>query len=116
MASKTTEDAPNAYVELLDHYETIVNVGAASGVLGWDQQVTMPEGGTPARSQQLSTLSGIRHDLLTEDKVGDWLDELEDSNLTPDQRAAVREIRREYEREIAVPKDLVEELSAAMMP
>jgi carboxypeptidase Taq len=71
----------------------------------------MPEGGTPARSQQKSTLSSLSHDLLTEDKVGDWLDELEDADLNDEQTAVVREIRRAYERADRVPSELVAKIS-----
>jgi carboxypeptidase Taq len=114
MAATTDDstDAPAAYEELLDHYRRVSNLGAAAGVLSWDQQVMMPEGGSPARSQQLSTLSGLKHELLTDDDVGDALAELADTDLTDEQAAVVREIRREYERADAVPQELIEELSA----
>ncbi|UWG46911.1 Zn-dependent carboxypeptidase, M32 family [Halanaeroarchaeum sp. HSR-CO] len=107
------DDPPAAYDELLDRYERIVNVGNARGLLSWDQQVMMPEGGTPARSKQLSTLSSLSHDLLTDDRVGELLDDLEDADLTVEQAGAVREIRREYRRETRVPRDLVERISEA---
>ncbi|ERH03959.1 MAG: hypothetical protein J07HR59_01085, partial [Halorubrum sp. J07HR59] len=43
-----TETAPvsDAYDELLERYERYSTVQSAGGVLSWDQQVTMPEGGT----------------------------------------------------------------------
>jgi carboxypeptidase Taq len=111
MSAQATEEVPDAYEALLDHYEQISNVNAATSLLSWDQEVMMPEGGTPARSQQKSTLSSLSHDLLTEDKVGDWLDELEDADLTDEQAAVVREIRRAYERADRVPSELVAEIS-----
>jgi len=114
MAATTddTTDAPQAYQELLEHYRRVSNLQKASGVLSWDQQVMMPEGGAPARGQQLSTLSGLQHELLTDDIVGDALAELSGTDLTDEQAAVVREIRREYERADAVPQGLIEELSA----
>ncbi|MFB6069115.1 MAG: carboxypeptidase M32 [Halobacterium sp.] len=107
----TAEDVPEAYDALLDHYETISNLNGANGILSWDQEVMMPEGGTPARSKQKSALSSVSHDLLTEDKVGEWLDELEDADLDGERAAVVREIRRQYERADRVPSDLVAEIS-----
>jgi len=104
--------APDAYGELLDHYERIVNLESSSMLLSWDQQVMMPEGGAPARSRQLSTLSGLQHDLLTDDRVGELLDELDGTTLDDKQRAVVREIRHEYDRATAVPRELVETISA----
>ncbi|MYL15928.1 carboxypeptidase M32 [Halorubrum terrestre] len=104
-------DAPDAYDALLDRVQRWNAVGSASGVLGWDQQVMMPEGGTPARSKQLSALSSVHHDMVTADETGELLDELDDADLTDEQAAVVREVRREYERADAVPVELVEEIS-----
>ncbi|MUW14047.1 carboxypeptidase M32 [Halorubrum sp. CBA1125] len=110
-ATDQTADAPEAYDALLDRVRRWNTVDSAAGVLGWDQQVMMPEGGTPARSKQLSTLSSLRHDLLTADETGALLDALDDADLSDEQAAVVREIRREYERADAVPRELVEEIS-----
>ncbi|WP_232687260.1 carboxypeptidase M32 [Halobacterium zhouii] len=111
MATQATDEAPEAYENLLEHYEQISSVNDANGILSWDQEVMMPEGGTPARSKQKSALSSLSHDLLTEEQVGEWLDELEDADLTDEQAAVVREIRRDYERAAEVPNDLVAEIS-----
>jgi len=110
-AADDAADAPEAYDALLDRVRRWNAVGSAAGVLGWDQQVMMPEGGTPARSKQLSTLSSIRHDMVTDEETGDLLDELADADLTDERAAVVREIRRDYERADAVPVELVEEIS-----
>jgi len=111
MATAEETDAPEAYDELLDTYGRLTALGGASGILSWDQQVMMPSGGSPARSKQLSALSAVQHELLTDDEVGDQLDELEAADLTGDQQAVVREIRRQYDRANAVPTELVEEIS-----
>ncbi|MDB2237175.1 carboxypeptidase M32 [Halorubrum ezzemoulense] len=110
-ATDDAADAPDAYGALLDRVQRWNAVGSASGVLGWDQQVMMPEGGTPARSKQLSALSSVHHDMVTADETGELLDELDDADLTDEQAAVVREVRREYERADAVPVELVEEIS-----
>ena len=107
------DNAPEAYRTLVEEYRRVANLRAASGLLSWDQQVMMPEGGTPARSQQLSTLSGLSHELLTGDEVGAALSGLESAELTPEQSAVVREIRRKHDRAAAVPQSLIEELSTA---
>jgi carboxypeptidase Taq len=108
---KEESEAPDAYEGLLGEYRRISNIGHAQSVLNWDQEVMMPEGGTPARSQQLSTLSGLSHELLVEGEVGDHLDALEDAELTDERAAAVREVRREHDRNASVPTALVEEIS-----
>ncbi|APW97585.1 carboxypeptidase M32 [Halobiforma lacisalsi AJ5] len=106
------ESAPDAYRDLLERSEKLTNLRMASMALGWDQRVMMPEGGTPARAGQLSTISGVSHDLLVDDEVGEWLEELKPAELTDEQAAVVRELRREYERSAEVPSDLVERLAA----
>jgi carboxypeptidase Taq len=112
-AERSDATAPEAYERLLAKYGRIANIGHTRGLLSWDQQVMMPENGTPARSQQLSALSALGHDLMVEDETGEWLDDLEDADLDGEQAANVREIRREYEREARVPTELVEEISQA---
>ncbi|WP_137283850.1 carboxypeptidase M32 [Halorussus salinisoli] len=98
-----------AYDDLLDRYERLTALEDGRGVLYWDQQVMMPEGGTPARSRQLSALSTLAHERLTADETGRLLDAAESEDLTDEQEAVVREIRREYDRKAKVPDELVEE-------
>jgi carboxypeptidase Taq len=104
----------DAYDDLLDRYERVAMLsqfGGAGGVLSWDQQVMMPDDGTPARAKQLSTLSSIRHDVLTDEATGDLLDAAADESLDDEQQAVVREVRHEYERASQVPESLVEDIS-----
>ncbi|MCU4751901.1 carboxypeptidase M32 [Halobacteria archaeon AArc-curdl1] len=112
MATEQTADL-EGYDELETRIERITNVGNAAGVLRWDQEVIMPEGGTPARAKQLSTLSSLSHELLTEDRTGELLETLEgdEVSLSGDQKAVVREVRRQYDRATSVPQELVEEIS-----
>jgi carboxypeptidase Taq len=109
MASET--DQSSTYDDFIDHVQRLTNISNANQVLSWDQEVMMPEGGTPARSQQKSTLSTVHHDLLTGDTTENHLASLEGSDLDTEQSAVVREIRRQYERADRVPSDLVEEIS-----
>ena len=93
------------------HVERMTYVNDAAGLLNWDQQVMMPEGGTPARSKQQSALSAVSHEMLTDDELAGYLDELEDADLGSEQQAVVREIRRKHERAKRVPEELVERIS-----
>ncbi|GAB7019335.1 carboxypeptidase M32 [Halostagnicola bangensis] len=108
-----TTDAAEAYDRLEERVERISNVGNAAGILRWDQEVIMPEAGTPARAKQLSTLSSLSHELLTAEETGQLLEELEAASdeLSGDQRAVVREVRRTHDRATSVPQELVEEIS-----
>ena len=109
----TASETESTYEALLDHVRQLHYVGDAGSVLQWDQQVMMPEGGTPARAKQSSALSTLHHDLLTDEQVGEWLDELDNADLDPEQQAVVREVRRDHERAVRVPGDLVERISEA---
>jgi len=55
--------------EISDLYRTM-------GVLGWDQKVTMPPGGHPARAEALATIGRIAHERFTDDEIGRLLERL----------------------------------------
>ncbi len=101
----------DTYDDFIDHVNQITNVEKTTDLLSWDQQVMMPPEGTPARSKQKSTLSSLKHGLLTDDNLAAYLDDCDKSSLDPQQQAVVREIRREHERADRVSTDLVEEIS-----
>lgn len=107
----TKQNCQNNYDELVNRIKKISNVGYARSVLSWDQQTMMPPAGTPARSLQLSTLSSIQHDLLTDEKIGKLLDKINTNNISREERAVVREVRREHERAVKVPTKLIEDIS-----
>lgn len=103
---------PNSdYDEFEARVKRLGNLQQAQKVLRWDQEVMMPTGGTPARSDQLSTLSGLQHEILTDEKTGRLLKAVSENELGDPQTAVVREITREHERARAVPRELVEEIS-----
>jgi len=111
MTSETTATAADTYEEFLDSVERLGNLQHVTRILNWDQEVMMPEEGTPSRSGQLSAVSAVQHDLLTDEQLGDMLDELEAADLDDDQQAVVREVRRKHDRATSVPSELVEEIS-----
>jgi len=104
-------ETPDTYEQFEAHVEQMNYVGDAAGVLQWDQQVMMPDEGTPARAKQTSALSTLSHELLTDDDLAEWLDELEGTDLDAEQEAVVREVRRQHDRAVKVPGDLVQRIS-----
>jgi carboxypeptidase Taq len=110
-AGESPTDTPDAYDRVVSQYRQVTYLQDAGRLLGWDQQVTMPEGGTPARSKQSAALSTVAHEKLTDPELGEALDEAEAADLSPEQAATIREIRRQYDRNAEVPDDLIEELS-----
>ncbi len=93
-------------------------VGARS-LLEWDQLCMMPAKGAEGRGDQLAALSAVYHETLRAPsllRVLDRLDEaLESTDAAehPIQRAAVRNLRRERDRAVRLPVNLVEAMERA---
>ncbi len=100
---------------LKTHLADIVHLRHAAAVLGWDQQVNMPPGGTAARAEQLATLSRIAHEMFTAEETGKALEaaeaEAKDAGYDSDEAALVRVVRHDYDLATKLPSKLVEELS-----
>ena len=102
-------DSALATTRLRDRFARIATLGEASGMLGWDAAAMMPEGGGPARGDQLAVLAGLSHQMLVEPATGDDLAEAE--SAPPDdawEAANIRLMRRAYTRATALPGSLVE--------
>jgi carboxypeptidase Taq len=110
-----TISAEQAYNELITTYREIAILGSCESLLGWDERTYMPRGGAEGRSRQMALLSGLVHEKFTDKKVGELLSAVEGSDLIKnaesDAAANVREIRREYDKQIKLPKELVEEIA-----
>jgi len=93
----------------------IYNIVAASALLGWDQQVNMPEGSAEDRSEQISTLETLVHQKATSEEMGRLLDNLNASvkSMDPDSDEArwVKVARRDYTKRIRVPAEYVAEMA-----
>ncbi len=100
-----------SYEELEKEVKVLGNLEEAVGVLGWDEEVMMPEKGLEARSNQKSTLTKLRHEKLVSDRLGELLESIDREELDEDQRANVREVERERERMLSVSADLMEKIS-----
>jgi len=105
-----------AYRSLETRFARLGSIEDAIGILQWDAETMMPEGAAEVRSDQLATLKGMAHELLTATETGDLLDEAHQDQDSLDnwQRANLREMRRTYLHATAVPRDLVEASSRAV--
>lgn len=85
----------------------VVDLGHASAVVGWDQQVYMPRGGAVDRGNILETLAAIAHKKFTSDEMGKLLDALKPyaETLDPDSDDAclIKRVAHDYEKETRVP-------------
>src|SRR5688500_6944897 len=106
-----------ALAQLKERVGEIHDLGRASSLLGWDQQVKMPPGGGAVRAEQLATLGRLAHEALTSDEMGGLLEELAgvepELDADSDEACLIRLMRREWEKARRVPADLQAEMSRA---
>lgn len=100
-----------------EHVRETAMLGSISGLLNWDERTKMPPAAGPYRAEQITYLAGELHKRRTAQQLGDWLNELGESDLASDphsdQGATIRCLKRDYERATKLPKALVEELTRA---
>lgn len=110
-----TQAAARAYDELLEHHRRINMAATAQETLDWDELTALPDRGAEYRGEQIAFLAGLCHDLQTDPRLRDWLEEVEGSELVadPDSPAAVnvRAARRQHSRRLRLPRSLVQELA-----
>lgn len=102
----------NAIEELKKEFIEITRLNYIHSLLGWDEQVNLPKGSFGGRAEQSALLSKIIHERLISDKIGKLIKEAEkltDLNLIDN--ATLREAKRDYELEVKLPTDLVQEIS-----
>lgn len=103
-----------AYATLRQRFARISHLRDAQGMLEWDNQTMMPEGGAEARGEQLATLSSLSHELMTAPDMADLFAAASQEEALSDwDKANVREMQRAWRHATAVEARLVEALSIA---
>ena len=90
-----------------------------SSILDWDQETYMPPGSALIRAEQLEAMAGIIHKEKTGKIFFNALSKLIDiptgkiksQTLSPEQRAAVKEWRRDFIHDTALPAKFVKEFA-----
>src|SRR5262249_30490096 len=105
-----------AYASLEARFRRLQLIGDALGVLQWDMEAVMPDGGAGVRGEQLANLKVVAHEILTDSSTGDLLSEAEAAadGLDAWQRANLQGMRRTWGHATAVPADLVAARSKAI--
>lgn len=111
--------AEKDYQKLCEHSKHARILQGISSILDWDQETYMPSGSAGIRSEQLETMAGIIHQERTSRKFSNALSKLIDirsgklktKKLSPHQVAALREWRRDYLHDTALPPKFVKELA-----
>jgi carboxypeptidase Taq len=79
--------------------QRIADVKYSTALLQWDQETYLPPKGAAVRGQQIATLSEIAHQLFTDEKLGDLLNELEEKNdLTENEKRNVELTKEDYDK------------------
>ncbi|MFE0755158.1 carboxypeptidase M32 [Inquilinus sp. NPDC058860] len=104
-----------AYSEIAAHFGRIAALSNAIGILDWDNATMMPKGAAETRAESLALLQVLRHGMITDPRLSDWLPEAEADNALGEwERANLREIRRLWTVQTVVPAELVEASSKAI--
>src|SRR5271166_4351657 len=98
---------------LRDRTGELADLECVQMLLSWDQQVMMPSDGAGARSQQLGTIARLNHERARDEQLGEWLQEIEGTDLDGLDGDIVRLARRDWERARRVPEELAAELATA---
>ncbi|WP_117235379.1 carboxypeptidase M32 [Vibrio maerlii] len=103
----------SAYKKLVEHSQKTSHYQHLAAICGWDQASMMPSGGNEARSQAMAELSVHIHNLMTQPQLGEWFEQAEQENLTIQESASLRELKRQWQQANVLPEDLVQAKSLA---
>ncbi|WP_158781536.1 carboxypeptidase M32 [Pantoea sp. BAV 3049] len=103
----------SAYANLTKTFTRLSRFSHLSAITGWDMMTMMPPGGSSARGAALAELSVLQHEILTDKKVGQWLEEAAQDQLNDVERANLSEMQRAWQQASLLPASLVEAKSVA---
>jgi carboxypeptidase Taq len=102
---------------LRERLAEVYDLTKATGVLFWDQRVMMPPAGSEARAEAIATVSRLTQERFINPDVGNLLEELrgleESSDYDSFEASLIRITRRDYEKAVRVPPELVGEMRRA---
>ena len=104
------------YAELCARLGEIGTLGSVAALLTWDQETGMPPKAAEFRADELALLARLIHERRTAPRLRELLEASEqDPAVAGDPLAAadVREIRRDVDRAVRLPVELVEDSAAS---
>ena len=111
--SGMNEKSQAAYDRLVERFTRLHRFNHLSSIASWDQYAMMPSGGNQARSEALAEISGLCHELLTAEEVGEWIQTASESPADEFTTASLREMERQWRNASVLPADLVKAKSLA---
>lgn len=104
----------HAYKQLERVFENLSHLNHLDAIIGWDEAVMMPPGGAENRARAVGYLHGLRHEMLTDKRVAEWIDQCEPDSLDDIwHKRNYYWMKRQYQLASVVPNDLVKQLSIA---
>ena len=100
-----------AYADLMRYERDTQALSQIAGRLGWDQETVMPQGAADQRGEEMAAIEAVLHARRTDPCMRDWLSAIDDSALSPDEAAQIREIRRAHLRASKVPAALARKIA-----
>ena len=98
------------YKELEQRFDESGKLGYISALIGWDARVNAPEGAGEGQGEQMAYLSMKQHEIINRPDWKEMFERLEKrTDLNDWQQANVREAKREWIMETALPESLVEQ-------
>ena len=111
--ASTTASTTPAYDDLTGRNERAWRLEHLGSIAGWDQAANMPPKGNEARAAALAELGTLLHGLATDPLLPELLDRAEQEPLDALQRANLREMRRDWVANNALPGGLIEQRTLA---
>lgn len=103
------------YQSYTEHMRRIADVRYASAVLQWDQETYIPAKGHDTRSRQIATLNELAHNLFTDDKTGNLLEELlSKDDLTDRQKRNIALSHYDYQKNKKLSPAFVRDMTEAI--
>ena len=101
------------YQFLVKEFTRLHHFNHLSSIAGWDAAAMMPENGNEARANAMAELSLLTHEILLNPALKEAFEQVDESTLSVEQRASLREMKSTWLAENCLPADLVEKKSLA---
>jgi carboxypeptidase Taq len=100
--------------ELREQIRELRHLDHTIALLGWDEETMLVPAGREERGEQLATLEGLRHALLTSGNLGDLVENIAAKpNADPACAREMQLLQRLRRHALALPQDLVRHLANA---
>lgn len=104
-----------SYAKAAEKLREISTLQGIVGLLQWDEMTMMPSGAAASRGAQKSSMAGVIYDKQTDKELGELLAALHTApaaeQLDEVQRAVVRDEFKNYKKNTALPKALVQRIA-----